>query len=69
MATASFSKYKESSLAFARGYGGGFRRRRAWIYTPLKGGSALWRWFLGKDCWEWLQMCVVKNPKGFGFYL
>jgi hypothetical protein len=20
-------------------------------------------------CWKWLQMCGVKTPKGFGFYL
>jgi hypothetical protein len=20
-------------------------------------------------CFEWLQVCGVKNPKGFGFYL
>jgi hypothetical protein len=23
----------------------------------------------GTICWEWLQMCGVKNPKGFGLYL
>jgi hypothetical protein len=28
-----------------------------------------WRRILGEICSEWLQVCGVKNPKGFGFYL
>jgi hypothetical protein len=28
-----------------------------------------WRWILGTICSEWLQVCAVKNPKGFDFYL
>jgi hypothetical protein len=25
-----------------------FRQQRAWIYTPLKGDSAYWRWLLAR---------------------
>jgi hypothetical protein len=28
-----------------------------------------WRRILGEMCYEWLQVCGVKKPKGFGFYL
>jgi hypothetical protein len=29
----------------------------------------LWWWILGQIYHEWLQVCGVKNPKGFGFYI
>jgi hypothetical protein len=48
-------------------YGGGFRRRRAWIYTPLNGGSADWRWFLARSVGNGCKVRGVKHPKGFGF--
>jgi hypothetical protein len=51
------------------GCGGGYWQRRAWIYDLDRGGSVHWRRILGEMCYEWLQVCGVKNPKGFGFYL
>jgi hypothetical protein len=31
--------------------------------------SVHWRRILGEMCYKWLQVCGVKTPKGFGFYL
>jgi hypothetical protein len=42
---------------------------RTQIYASLNGGGVHWWRFLAKIYWEWLQLCRVKNPKGFGFYL
>jgi hypothetical protein len=47
--TASSSRCTVSSRAFARGYSGGFLRRRTWIYALLNGGIAhQWR-FLARS--------------------
>jgi hypothetical protein len=51
------------------GCGGGYWRRRVWIYGLHYGGSVHWRRILGEIYYEWLQVYGVKNPKGFGFYL
>jgi hypothetical protein len=69
MARASFSKCTVSSLAFAQGL-------RRWLPTAARldlNSPQRWQYALAvvpsTICWEWLRMCGVKNPKGFGFYL
>jgi hypothetical protein len=69
MVRASFSKCTVSSLAFAQGL-------RWWSLTAVHSDllspqrrQCVLEVVPGMICWEWLQMCGVKNPKGFGFYL
>jgi hypothetical protein len=69
MARVSFSKCTVSSLAFARGLRWwSLTAARLDLLSPQRRQCVL-AVVPGTICWEWLQMCGVKNPKGFGFYL
>jgi hypothetical protein len=69
MVRASFSKYSGFSLAFSQGLRRRLLAAGSWVYDFHLGGSVHWRRILGEIYYEWLQVCGVKNHKGFGFYL